>query len=141
MMTIRMTGELFALALLALVVGCGDTTKPNAEPGEKEQASAPVTLELTETSLKTLAAADAADGSADQTVHLCYSCALGMDGKSEFAATAGEYTLHFCSAGCLDHFQENAEKTIADTKIPDASKEGESEEDPSAAESGSEGNG
>ncbi len=82
---------------------------PNAVPPSKEM-------------LVRLQAADKLDGDEDQIVHRCYVCSLGMDGKEKHSAKFGEYTAHLCSQGCLDEFQADPAKVVAETEIPKESE-------------------
>ena len=123
---------------VALVLGCGEkeektTTEPvettamevvqEAEPEAKADPAPAATIEIgPEVQVKVvaqLAAADKVDGQVDKIVHRCASCALGMDGKSEYALEVSGYTLHFCSGHCKEGFAENAPQSILDLKIPE----------------------
>jgi YHS domain-containing protein len=68
--------------------------------------------------LAALAKADAADGKVDKIVSKCLMCMLGMDGKSENAATFGKYTLHFCSKTCKEKFLKDPEAAVLAVKFP-----------------------
>lgn len=66
-----------------------------------------------------LAKADAVDGKADKVVSKCAGCSLGMDGVPAHALTVGDYTMHFCKAGCLAPFKADPAKEIAALKVKD----------------------
>ncbi len=65
-----------------------------------------------------LAKADLADGKEDKVVSKCGACDLGMDGSADHALTVSGYTLHFCSAGCRSHFEEDTSNAIVAMKVP-----------------------
>ena len=100
--------------LLLCVVGCKAEVKPTA-PAIPPAAAAAVAPEV----LAQLAKADAKDGKVDKIVHKCAGCALGMDGKAEFALPVQDYTMHFCKQGCLDGFKTEPSKAILALKIKD----------------------
>jgi hypothetical protein len=64
-----------------------------------------------------LAAADKADGTVDHVVHKCAGCALGMDGKAEFALTVDDYSMHFCKQACLDRYQHDTAGELTKLKV------------------------
>lgn len=116
-----MPAAAFALGLL-LGFGCEKSEPaPSAEKKESAAAEAPKAPEAAPAAKPAashdelhaiLAKADAADGKEDHVVSKCAGCGLGMDGKAEFAATAHDYTIYFCSAECKEHGTEDMDKTI-----------------------------
>lgn len=122
------------LLLSPLAIGCGGETGNGDEEGDSTTAA--VTNVSIDDSLNAkLAEADAADGNADKTIHLCYSCALGMDGSAEHSVEVNGYTAHLCSEYCQESFSKDAETIVTDTKIP-APK---SEEDETSADDDADG--
>lgn len=81
---------------------------------KKEQAkraeSPPISPAQVEAKLH---AADAHDGTTDQTIGDCLMCGLRMSGKPEIASVHHGYTLHFCSTACKDHFKKAPDASIA----------------------------
>lgn len=121
---------LLSAGVALLVFACGnqpaaeETTAQNDAAAETQsipeatEASGTTTVtavavELDEAMIAKLAAADETDGTADQVVHKCGGCNLGMDGKTEFAIQVGEYEMHFCSAYCKKGFVEKPAEEIA----------------------------
>lgn len=67
-----------------------------------------------------LAAADAADGTADHVVEKCISCSLKMAGKAGHSVTVNDYQLHLCSADCQVSFAKDAGGALL--ALPEPSK-------------------
>ena len=99
---------LAAALLIVILAGCGKD-----EAGKEPAAGTPG---LSEASLAALAKADAADGTTDKIVSKCPTCMLAMDGKAEFSATCGDYTVHLCSEHCKESFTKDPNKALA--KLP-----------------------
>lgn len=126
----RIAGVSLVVALTALTSGCkkdkppADSQEPQAraeaEVDAQQEAQDQATADANaaaEVEAK-LAAADAVDGEVDKVVSKCPACALGMDGSGDHAFETAGYTLHFCSAGCKEHFSEDVTKAILALKIP-----------------------
>ena len=99
---------IISLGLLSafLMAGCNSSKAPaNADKSASISAPSAAALAL-------LAKADAADGAADKVVSKCVTCMLGMEGQPDCTATYGEYTLHFCSEACREHFIKDREKAL-----------------------------
>jgi YHS domain-containing protein len=105
--------------MLALVVNCGCSSQPATKTADRVETK-PVSVS-DEAKVK-LAEADKLDGKEDHVVERCYSCALGMEGKPEFAVEVDGYTVRFCSEDCREHFASDPENVIASTKIPQVKK-------------------
>jgi len=101
------------IAACALQTGCKPEESKSTSAGDSAQnsASAKAKTELTEdqrvTALANLAKADVHDGKTDLVVHECLMCALRMDGKGDYTSKYEGSELHFCSAGCKKHFDED----------------------------------
>lgn len=94
-----------ALIGACLMVGC--ESKSNQETAiTSEQVKAQ------------LAKADAFDGTVDKVVHRCAPCGLGMDGSAEHALEMEGYTMHFCSAGCLEGYSKDPKKSVMSMTVP-----------------------
>lgn len=100
--------------VLFVFVFAASCTKESAAPAP---AAPPPAAAVTPEMLAVLAKADAKDGATDKVVHRCAGCALGMDGKPEFALKVQDYTMHFCKAGCLEPFQGDPRKQILAMKV------------------------
>ena len=96
-----------------LLGGCGKTEEPSIPPKSTSQSESGAAV------LTALARADAADGAVDKVVSKCVTCKLGMEGKPEFAATWGDYTVHLCSAECKETFTKDPEKELLALKFPE----------------------
>ncbi len=116
------------LGLSFLVFGCGGASAPEVavptpDP-EPAAAAAPETTEAPEAlaadTLAALAKADAVDGDLDNVVSKCALCSLHMDGSPDHVVTAGDYSLHMCSAECKSHYEEDMQGSLA--KLADAVK-------------------
>jgi len=94
-----------ALAVATLAAaGCG---------GEKSSGAKKAGLtELRPEETVILVAADKVDGQEDKVVANCGGCALGMPGKAEYALTAGDYEMHFCSEACKTRFGADMHASI-----------------------------
>jgi YHS domain-containing protein len=105
---------IISLGLLSafLIAGFAGDKTPSATD-KSVNATAP-----SKAALAALAKADAADGKVDKIVSKCLMCMLGMDGKSENAATYGKYTLHFCSKTCKEKFLKDPETAVLAVKFP-----------------------
>lgn len=90
--------------LALLLAACGGGTPATPTPPTTPPAPIVTTPEID----ARLAAADRKDGTEDKVVHRCAGCALGMDGKAEFAMQVGGYQMHFCKQGCLVRYQKDA---------------------------------
>ncbi len=75
--------------------------------------------EMNEAAAMVLAKADGMDGAEDMVVSKCPGCALAMDGDAAHAANMGDYELHFCSADCMDKFNEAPVKSLMAMKLPE----------------------
>ncbi|MEE2750469.1 MAG: hypothetical protein VX519_03500 [Myxococcota bacterium] len=103
------------------VFGCGgDSTQEVAVPTPAVEAAPAADAEeqagsdtLGADALANLAKADAKDGAEDKVVSKCALCALHMDGSPEHAVSAGEYSLHMCSADCKAYFEEDVSGSLA----------------------------
>ena len=104
---------LAATFLAAVMVGCEKKPSAEARPG----IVAPPTGDAQAVEAR-LAKADALDGKADKVVSKCAGCALGMEGKKEFAAMVSGYTLHFCSQACKTEFEKDPQKAVMAMKVP-----------------------
>lgn len=102
------------VVLICLFAGCN--AKDSKQTTETTQ---PKIITVSNEVESKLAEADRADGKEDHVIEQCYSCALGMHGKSEFAATVKGYEAHFCSQSCRDHFESDPEQVVSTTKIPE----------------------
>lgn len=99
-----------------LLTGCGRTEAPSTPISSASQGDRSAAV------LAAVAKADAADGTVDKVVSKCVTCMLGMEGKPEFAAAWGEYTVHLCSAECRETFTKDPEKALLALKFPDEKK-------------------
>ncbi len=117
-MTMRFWGFLTCLAL-AVVLSCG-CSKQVATDSSKQVKTIPVSL--SDEAKSKLVEADKLDGKEDHVIQRCYSCALGMEGKTDFAAEVDGYTVQFCSENCREHFEKDPQNIIASTEIPPAKK-------------------
>ena len=104
-----------ALSLLSafLIVGCSSSEMATT-PEKSEISAAP-----SEAALLVLSKADAADGTLDKIVTKCATCMLGMTGQPGNAVTYGEYTLHFCSQQCKEHFISQPEQVLLALEFPE----------------------
>ena len=66
-----------------------------------------------------LAQADLLDGKADKIVTRCASCALKMDGSSEYTLKVLNYTLYFCTERCAKTFAEDTTKAVLALQVPE----------------------
>ena len=108
------------VALVAVAFsGCGNDGAPekSEEKGSASLLSAPDAGMVT-----ALAAADAADGTADKVVSKCVTCMLHMAGKPDTTATCGEYTLHLCSKHCQESFTHDPRKALLSLKTTEKAK-------------------
>lgn len=111
-------GALLSGCLMVGLVGCGGPT------ADSESSSTPATtpvVNVSDEAAALLAKADSLDGATDQVIGKCYTCALGMDGDKANSVKVGDYTAHFCSEACSEHFVENAEELVKTTEIPESS--------------------
>jgi hypothetical protein len=93
-----------SLVIAFLCVGCdGQSSTSSADT----PPAAP-----SEEALVILAKADSVDGSEDQVVSKCLTCALSMSGSTDHVSTFGDYELHLCSAGCKKRFDGDPEKAV-----------------------------
>lgn len=99
-----------------LLMGCSKTEVPATTKNSASQSGPGAAT------LAVLAKADAADGTVDKVVSKCVTCMLGMEGKPEFAAAWGEYTVHLCSAECKETFTKDPEKALLALKFPEEKK-------------------
>jgi hypothetical protein len=111
---------IFLLAMSMALPGCGPDDSAR-------DPRTPLTVDVSPAATTMLARADAMDGTADHVVSLCSGCGLGMQGDAAYTLEAGEFSMHFCSDSCLDHFAEHTEEAIAaldlpDGEIPDATR-------------------
>ncbi len=113
-------GYLAVAAILAATPGCR-RDKPVQEESAKEEPEVEKDAGVdTKAAVQAkLAGADKFDGKSDKVVSKCPSCALGMDGKSEYALEVSGYKLHFCSEDCKTGFEKNTTKAILALKIPE----------------------
>ena len=74
---------------------------------------------LNEAAVMMLAKADGMDGAEDMVVSKCPGCALAMEGDAAHSANMGDYELHFCSAECMDKFNEAPVKSLMAMEPPD----------------------
>ncbi len=104
-----------SLCLLSplLIVACSSIETPTV-PEESATAAAP-----SDAALAILVKADAADGTVDKVVAQCATCMLAMTGRPETAASYGDYTLHFCSEQCKDHFVAQPEEVLLALEFPE----------------------
>ncbi len=91
-----------------VLTGC--RKEPPATGNDKVQAGV----------LAKLAEADQLDGTADRIVSKCASCAFRMEGHSQHALKASNYTLHFCSEGCKKGFATDTTRSILAMEIPES---------------------
>jgi uncharacterized membrane protein len=101
-----------------VVAGC-DSGAGDTNAGKTGNEVSILTGELSPEAMQLMASADALDGKTDKHVEKCYVCGLAMAGKSDCATQLGEYRLDFCSAPCRTQFNENPEKLVTSTKIPE----------------------
>ena len=106
---------IISLGLLSafLMAACSSAKAP-AEADKSASVNTPSAA-----ALALLAKADAADGATDKVVSKCVTCMLGMEGQPDHAATYGEYTLHFCSEACREHFIKDREKALLALEFPE----------------------
>jgi hypothetical protein len=104
------------LVCVLLWTGCGRTEAPSTPKSSASQGDRGAAV------LAAVAKADAADGTVDKVVSKCVTCMLGMEGKPEFAAAWGEYTVHLCSAECKETFTKDPEKALLALKFPEEKK-------------------
>ena len=109
-----------AMALLGLsILGCSkEEASDSGTPAADVVKPTPGNAELQAKLEAKLSQADLLDGQTDKIVTRCASCALSMDGKSEHALKALDYTLHFCTEGCAKRFGENMTESILAMEIP-----------------------
>lgn len=107
------------LVCLVAFAACTKTKPAQPEAPVPDQPEAAATIPATPEMVAQLAKADAKDGAVDKVVHRCAGCNLGMDGKALFPLQVGDYTMHFCKAGCLAVFKKDPQKEILALKIPD----------------------
>ena len=123
-MTRKQQGSLALATLLVALAACGP--RPEAGSATREEpAAAPAPahgpaeeLVLTAALESKLAAADLVDGTADRTVERCPGCGLAMAGSSEHAVAVGDYSLHFCSEGCKEHFSKDLGGSLMALAVP-----------------------
>ncbi len=121
---IRSTHWAVCTILLAAIAmspsGCSKAEKAEkAEIAEKaEKPPEPAAQPNAEVVAK-LAKADAFDGKVDKVVSKCANCALGMAGQEKHELEIEGYKMHFCGAGCLDHYKKEPAKTLLALKIPE----------------------
>ncbi len=95
------TIQIVCLASLLVLGACSKDKAPKETPADQKGE------------LKArLAAADAADGTTDNVVHKCATCALRMDGSADNELELEGYTLHFCSAHCKETCAKDPLKTL-----------------------------
>lgn len=112
MRTLTMLRWMFPLAVVVLWMGCG------AQPDSETSSSSPPSEEA----LIILARADAVDGTEDQVVSKCLTCALGMSGSEDHISNYGPYALHLCSAGCKKRFDSDPEDMVLTASVPEPSE-------------------
>lgn len=115
----RMLLSLLSVAILATawLTGC-DKAEPAKPKAEEKSSSVSVNISAPAPAEAILVSADAIDGKQDKIVSKCASCALGMDGTSEFTLQSRGYTMYFCSAACKDGFGKDIEASILAMKVP-----------------------
>jgi hypothetical protein len=117
---------LLVLCSVSLLIGCtqsapsvpADAVPADAVPADAVPADAagdadPAAPNLDDATLVALAAADAMDGEVDHIVSKCPGCSLLMGGKAEHSLALEDYSLHFCSATCREHFNADAAAGLA----------------------------
>lgn len=105
-------------ALVVSCVGCQPAAPPPAGgSGTTATAEAP-SIKISSDLDAKLAAADLADGVEDKKISKCYACSLAMDGDESLTVKVNGYTACFCSEGCCKHFEDEAEKMVAETPEP-----------------------
>ncbi len=112
----RLICSLACLALWA-AVGC-EKSEPEKPAAEIKAGDVSIDIKAPSGAETILLSADAIDGTSDKIVSKCAGCALGMDGKSEFALQSHGYTLYFCSAECKDGFAKDMEASVLAIKVP-----------------------
>lgn len=118
---------LMIILLAMLFTACGGQeaetveAEPAAEPAEAVAEEAPVVDEAMMVAV--LEKADAFDGTTDQVVSKCASCAMMMDGKAEHAVEVAGYTMHFCNDHCKETFEANVEEAVVALQIPEPAVE------------------
>lgn len=115
--------KLAALCLLAGIAGCSGTQTDSGDvsPQSSTPAATPV-VNVSAEAMAQLEKADALDGTTDHVIGKCYTCALGMDGDKANSVKIGDYTAHFCSEACSEHFVGNAEEVVNTTEIPESAE-------------------
>ena len=112
-----------AVVALLCAVGCGETYEKTdtaaSEPTDAVEPAEPAHLEVGPEAQVLLARADGVDGHEDHVVSNCLGCALAMEGKAEQVVHVGDYEMHFCSDGCREGFEKDAEAALIAMEWPD----------------------
>jgi YHS domain-containing protein len=102
----------FALILLLIILASACDREATTISDRSLTTATP-----SEATLAILKKADAADAEIDHTVSKCATCMLAMAGQPRYTFVYGEYTLHFCSQQCMEHFAGQPEEVLLKLKF------------------------